>query len=379
MANKELISKKSFDSIHFQIREIIERNKSYAYKAVNFAKVRSYWLIGKIIVEQEQKGKTHAKYGTELIKKLSARLQKEYGEGYNVTNLKYSRQFYITFPISHALRDQSVLDEKSHAASDKSPSKKIKNKNVMVPGELSPLLSWTHYRLLLKIVNNNVRNFYIKECIENNWGTRELERQINSHYYERLISSKNKSAVIKESKKNIEKYQPSDVIKDPYVLEFLGLKENSAYLEKDLEQALIDKLQDFLLELGKGFSFVARQKRITVDGDHYYIDLVFYNYILKCFCLIDLKIGKLSHQDIGQMDFYVRYFEKEIKKEDDNPTLGIILCSDKNNAMVKYTLLENSKNIFASKYMLYLPTEDELRDELERERELIEREKRLLN
>ncbi len=378
MVKKALISNKSFNSIYSQIKEIIESSKSSAYKAVNFVKVQSYWLIGQVIVEYEQKGKTRAVYGSELIKQLSSKLQNEYGEGYNSTNLKYSRQFYLTFQKSHALRDQSVPG-KSHAAGDKLSLVKVNNKTVKITTELSPLLSWTHYRLLLKIAKEEVRNFYIKECIENNWGTRELERQINSHYYERLISSKNKNLVSKESKKNIEKYKPSDVIKDPYVLEFLGLKENTAYLEKDLEQALIDKLQDFLLELGKGFSFVARQKRITVDGDHFYIDLVFYNYILKCFCLIDLKIGKLTHQDIGQMDFYVRYFEEEIKNEDDNPTIGLILCSDKNDTMVKYTLLKKSKNIFASKYMLYLPTEDELKKEIEKEREIIETEKNLLN
>lgn len=208
--------------------------------------------------------------------------------------------------------------------------------------------------------------------------TRQLERQINSFYYERLLSSKDKKPVMKEAVQNSVPARPEDLIKDPYVLEFLDLKENRTFLEKDLEKELISKLQEFLLELGKGFSFIARQKRITVEDDHFYIDLVFYNYILKCFVLIDLKTGKLTHQDIGQMDFYVRYFEKEEKQSEDNPTIGLILCTDKNKTMVKYALLENSKNIFASKYKLYLPTEEELKKELERERKLIEIERKLM-
>jgi len=213
--------------------------------------------------------------------------------------------------------------------------------------------------------------------VKNNWSTRELERQINSLLYERIALSKNKEKVKELGIKVNEIRTPEDIIKDPYVLEFLGLDENDKYLEKDMEQALVDKLQKFLLELGKGFSFVARQKRITLDGDHFYIDLVFYNYLLNCFVLIDLKVGKLTHKDIGQMDFYVRYFEKEVKKTDDNTTIGMILCADKNETMVKYTLLEDRQQVFASKYRLYLPTEEELKRELVRERELIEMERSL--
>ena len=220
----------------------------------------------------------------------------------------------------------------------------------------------------------SVRNFYVEECIAGKWSTRQLERQINSFYHDRLLSSRKKSLVRAEIEKLEPASAPDDIIKDPYVLEFLRLKENKDYLESSLEQGLMDKLHDFLLELGKGFSFVARQKRITIDGDHFYIDLVFYNYILKCFVLIDLKTGKLTHQDIGQMDFYVRYFEQEIKQPEDNPTIGLILCTEKNETIAKYTLLKNSKNIFASKYKLYLPTEEELKKELEREKRLIEME-----
>jgi len=258
--------------------------------------------------------------------------------------LRYIRLFYKKFPICDAL---------SHK------------------------LSWTHYRLLLKVEKENVRDFYIKECVSENWSTRQLERQINSFFYERLLSSKDKKLVKSEIHEKEDDFSTNDIIKDPYVLEFLNVREGFNLREDELEKLLINKLQDFLLELGKGFCFVDRQKRITLDGDHFFIDLVFYNNILKCFVLIELKIGKLSHKDIGQMDFYVRYFEKEVRQEDDNPTIGILLCADKNKAMVKYSLLDESKNIFASKYKLHLPTEEELKKEIIRERDLIEQEKKL--
>lgn len=254
------------------------------------------------------------------------------------------RQFYIVFQKHHALRDE---------------------------------LSWTHYRLLMKIENEEIRNFYIEECIEGNWSTRQLERQINSFYYQRILASQNKQIVRNEINKLEKGIQAEDIIKDPFVLEFMGLTDHRDFTEIEVEKALMDNLQKFLLELGKGFSFVARQKRITAEGDHFYIDLVFYNYILKCFILIDLKVGKLSHQDIGQMDFYVRYFEKEIKSESDNPTIGIILSSERNETVVKYSVLEESKQLFSAKYLPYLPTEEELKKELKRERNLIEIEKSL--
>lgn len=233
-------------------------------------------------------------------------------------------------------------------------------------------MTWTHYRLLLRIEKEDARNFYVLETVESNWSTRELERQIGSLLYERIALSKNKDKVKELSTRGHVVQKPEDIIKDPYVLEFLNLRDSRDFMESDLEQGLINKLQEFLLELGKGFAFVARQKRITIDGDHFYIDLVFYNYLLRCFLLIDLKIGKLTHKDIGQMDFYMRYFEKEMKQESDNPTIGLILCSHKNEAMVKYTLLENSNRIFASKYKLYLPSEEELKEELEKEKQLLE-------
>lgn len=328
--------------LYFKIKEVLELARSQAYRAVNSAMVQAYWNVGRLIVEEEQKGKNKAGYGDTLIENLSQKLIKDFGKGFTTTNLKYFRQFYISFKIGHAVRDQ---------------------------------LTWTHYRLLLKVERPDVRDFYIQECIDNNWSTRQLERQLNSFYYERLLSSKNKALIRKDSKQTEASSELMDIIKDPYVLEFLAIADKSHLVEEELEQALLDKLKDFLMELGKGFSFVARQKRITLDGEHFYIDLVFYNYILKCFVLIDLKVGKLTHQDIGQMDFYVRYCEKEIKQEGDNPTIGIILCAEKNDAMVKYSMLSDNKKLFASKYMLYLPTEEELKKELIREKRLLDMEK----
>ena len=336
---KKLKTTKQIESTYRTIKEVLEQARSEAYRTVNFTMVQAYWNIGRIIVEEEQKGKTKAGYGEYLLQELSVRLTSEFGKGFDYSNVKNMRQFYVTFPIGDALRSQ---------------------------------LSWTHYRLLMRVGKEVTREFYLEECITGNWSTRQLERQINSLYYERLLVSRDKKPVKAEIHKLEPGPEPKGIIKDPYVLEFLGLKENKEYLENGLEQGLIDKLHDFLLELGKGFSFVARQKRITIDGDHFYIDLVFYNYILKCFVLIDLKVGKLIHQDIGQMDFYIRYFEEEMKLTGDNPTIGLILCAEKNEAMAKYTLLKESKTIFASKYKLYLPTEKELKEELQRERQLLE-------
>ena len=280
--------------------------------------VESYWNIGRVIVEK-QGGNNKAEYGTALIENLSKKMTKEFGKGFTVANLKNMRQFYLIFQKSYALSDQ---------------------------------LTWTHYRLLMRVENENARNFYIEECIKSNWSTRQLERQITTLFYERLLSSKDKEKVSKE----IFKLEPQikkaeDIIKDPYVLEFLGLPENTNFLEKNLEQALIDHLQKFLLELGRGFSFVARQKRITFDGRHFYIDLVFYNYLLKCFVLIDLKVGDLTHQDLGQVQMYVHYFEEEMMNEGDNPLIGIVLCVDKSDSIVKYTLSKNETQVFASKYV----------------------------
>lgn len=270
-------------SIYKDIKDILSAARLKAYSAINFAMVEAYWNIGRIIYEA-QNGNERAEYGDYLIKNISKQLTEEFGKGFDESALRRMRQFYSYFKIRDALRHE---------------------------------LSWTHYRLLLRIEKEDVRNFYLEECIQNQWSTRQLERQINSFYYERLLSSQNKALVRDEIKELEPGANPEDIIKDPFVLEFLSLKDNTNFREKDLEKSLIDNLQSFLLELGKGFSFVARQKRITADGDHFYIDLVFYNYILKCFVLIDLKVGKLTHQDIGQMDFYVRYYEKEIRDASD--------------------------------------------------------------
>ncbi len=332
-----------FSKIYSSITGIIENARANVYRSINFNMVLAYRNIGKVIVEVEQKGKNRADYGQNLIEKLSIRLTEDFGKGFNQTNLKYMRTFYLKFQKGHALRDE---------------------------------LSWTHYRHLLRVEKDDARHFYLLETANNNWSTRELERQINSLLYERLAISKNKIKTKELSIKGQMINEPKDIIKDPYVLEFLGVKNKDTILEKDLENMLINKLKVFLLELGKGFAFIDRQKRITLDNEHYHIDLVFYNYILKCFVLIDLKLGKLKHKDIGQMDFYVRYFEKEKRKDTDNPTIGIILCSDKNDVMVKYTLLDESRNIFASRYRLCLPTEKDLEDEIKRERRAIEFEKR---
>lgn len=331
-----------FSKAYKSIREILENARSNAYLAVNFEMVKAYWEIGRVIVEEEQKGKERARRNDRLIEALSIRLSREFGRGFDDSNLRFMRQFFITFPKCDALRRN---------------------------------MTWTHYRLLLRQENEYARNFYLNECINSRWSTRELERQMNSLLYERLALSRDKKGVLELSKKGQVIKEPKDIVKDPFVLEFLSLKENPSFQESELEEKLILRLKDFLLELGKGFSFIARQKRITVGSDHYYVDLVFYNYILKCFVLIDLKTGKLDHGDIGQMDFYVRYYEKEERREGDNPTIGLILCSDQNKAMVRYTLLSEGKRIFSSKYKLILPGEKELRAELERQTRLLEAQK----
>jgi len=332
------------NSLYNEVKNILERARSRAYTAVNSAMVEAYWHIGRLIVER-QGGEERAEYGLGLINSLAERLTAEYGKGYTVSNLKYMRQFYLQFQNRHALRDQ---------------------------------LTWTHYRLIMKVENENARRFYIDECAKSNWSTRQLERQINSLFYERLLSSKGteaKNAVFSEIYGKEPGVSALDIIKDPYVLEFLGLNHNEHHFESDFEKALISHIQKFLLELGRGFTFEARQKRISFDDEHFYIDLVFYNYILKCFVLIDLKTGKLTHQDIGQMQMYVNYYTRELKNEGDNPAIGIILCADKSESVVKFTLPEDNTQIYTSKYKLYLPTENELLKELEAEQAAILRKK----
>lgn len=326
------------EKFYNEIKNILNIARNKVYKTANFVMVEAYWNIGKSIIE-EQGGNEKAEYGAGLIKELSKLMTQDFGKGFTVTNLKYMRQFYLMFPNGHALRDE---------------------------------LSWTHYRLLIKVENDNAREFYMQEAAKSQWSTRQLERQINSFFYERLLSSKNKKQVADEIQTLEPAKKPEDIIRDPYVLEFLGLSSNDDFYESDLEQALITHLQKFLLELGRGFSFVARQKQITFDGRHFRIDLVFYNYVLKCFVLIDLKVGDLTHQDLGQMQMYVHYYERELMNEGDNPPIGIVLCADKSESVVKYTLPEKETQIFASKYKLYLPSEEELLRELNQEYQALE-------
>ncbi|MCL2208038.1 MAG: PDDEXK nuclease domain-containing protein [Fibromonadales bacterium] len=327
------------NNLYQEVKTVLETARSKAYSAVNFAMVEAYWQVGRLIVQQ-QGGEERAEYGSGIIRDLAKRLTAEYGKGYTITNLKYMRQFYLQFKIGHALRDQ---------------------------------LTWTHYRMIMRVENEKARQFYLNECAKSNWSTRQLERQINSFFYERLLSSqgiKAKEAVSAEIYTKEPNISPLDVIKDTYILEFIGLNHNEHHFESDLEKALVSHIQKFLLELGRGFTFESRQKRISFDNEHYYIDLVFYNYILKCFVLIDLKTGKLTHQDIGQMQMYVNYYTRKLINEGDNPPIGIILCADKSESMVKFTLPEDSTQIYTSKYKLYLPTEEELLRELENEQNL---------
>ena len=393
-------------SLYNDIKIILEDARQRSYRAVNFLMVEAYWNIGRLIVEEEQKGKRRADYGSFLIEDLSKKLTKDFGKGFSENNLWYMRQFSISFPILHAVRGElknlgsaklhamsgEFTSAIGHALSDKSGKSKIVNavsseiaiqdavrhKSIELKNYLRTELSWTHYRLLLKLEKDEARLFYMNEAANSNWSTRELERQINSLLFERLALSKDKKTVIRMAKKGQAISSPEDLVKDPYVLEFLGLEKMEKYYEEDLEKALIDHLQKFILELGKGFSFVARQKRITLDGDHYRIDLVFYNRLTKSHILFDLKVGKLTHQDIGQMQMYVNYYNRTQKLKDENDTIGIILCAEKNNAVIKYTLPENQKQIFISKYIPYLPTEEQLKNEILHEKELFDMERKLI-
>lgn len=309
-----------------EIRMLIEQSRARAYQAVNFAMVQTYWQIGKRIVEEEQAGNTRAGYGETLIDMLSERLTADFGKGFSRRNVFYMRSLYVSFPIVHALRAQ---------------------------------LSWTHYRLILQVENQDAREFYLNEAANEHWSTRQLERQIQTNAYQRVLSTKDKYEI--PVKQVTDSFSPGDFIKDPYVLEFLDLKPYAPYLEKELEEAILNRLQDFLLELGKGFCFVARQKHIATEQNrHYHIDLVFYNYLLRCFVLIDLKIGTLTAEDVGKMDLYVRMYEDQFKPADDNPTLGIILCSQSDETVVKYSLLNDRKQLFASQYRLVIPSEQAL-------------------
>lgn len=356
-------------ALYREIRSVLEHARASAYRAVNFAMVRAYWQVGGLIVEYEQGGRKRAAYGEAVLDDLSQRLSADFGKGFTTTNLKYMRLFYLAFRIRHALRDESAVTAKVNALRSESANCHSARDELPV---LRPELSWTHYRLLLSVEDRIAREWYMQEAATHHWSTRALDRQISVLYYERLLASRKKAPVRKEASAKLGKVEPEQFIRDPYVLEFLDLKNYPALRESKVEQAIIDNLQAFLLELGKGFSFVARQKRMRFEDEDFYVDLVFYNYLLKCFVLIDLKIGKLTHQDIGQMDSYVRMFEAHEKPTGDNPTIGLILCSKKNEAVAKYSVLSDGRKIFAAKYLDYLPTEEQLQRELERERRLLE-------
>ena len=321
------------------LRSLLKQSRQQLQQNINTTMVHTYWQIGRLIVEQEQQGSERAAYGKQVLKQLSTVLTAEFGKGFNARNLRNMRSFYQTFPNWNAVRTS---------------------------------LSWTHYRSLIRIENDLARQWYLSEAISQNWSARALERQISSLYYDRLLSSQDKSPVEQEAQEKTAELAVTekDFLRDPYIFDFLNLPHQSL-VESEVEQALIDNLQKFLLELGKGFAFVERQQRISTEDQDFYIDLVFYNFKLKCFLLIDLKIGKLSHQDVGQMDTYTRMYDQLKKESDDNPTIGLILCSEKSEAVAKYSVLADGKQLFASKYLPYLPTEDELRIELERERLLL--------
>ena len=323
------------------LRDLIQNARQRALRAVDVVQVQTCWEIGRHIVEFEQGGSARAEYGVRLLQTLASALAAEFGRGFDVSNLRYMRLFYQAFPIRDALRHE---------------------------------LSWTHYRTLLRVEGEPARLWYMKEAASQGWTTRALERQINTLYYERLLASSDRSAVEAEASGGIAPLQtPRDFVRDPVMLEFLGLPGVGRLLEADLERALLDNLQSFLLELGRGFAFVARQFRISTESKDFYVDLVFYNYLLKCFVLFDLKSGELTHQDIGQMDMYVRMMDDLKRASDDNPTVGIILCAQKDASVVRYSVLHENEQIFASRYKLVLPSEDELRAELDRERNQLAR------
>ncbi|WP_297647380.1 PDDEXK nuclease domain-containing protein [uncultured Treponema sp.] len=329
----EVIKNKN-DELYVQIASVLSKSRQFVVSTVNTTMVRTYFEIGRIIVENEQNGKSRAEYGKETLKNLSERLTKDFGKGFSVENLDRMRFFYRTYSNSSTLLTNFEL-------------------------------SWSHYLFLMRIDNPEERKFYEIECKNSNWSLRELRRQFDSALYERLALSKNKEGVKQLSKKGIVVAKPEDIVKDPYILEFLGLPEKAEYSESDLEQKLIDRLEKFLLELGKGYAFVGRQVRFTFDEEHYRVDLVFYNRLLQCFVLIDLKIGKLTHQDLGQMQMYVNYYDRFVKLEHENKTIGIVLCKNKNDALVEITLPKDNTQIFASKYETVLPKKEELKKLIE--------------
>lgn len=329
------------------IKEILKQARQQAYTAINTVMIEAYWQVGRRIVEEEQSGKNKAEYGSELIKNISIALTKDLGRGFSETNIRNFRKFYLVFPDFNTIQQT-----------------------------LSAELTWSHFQLIMRVSDENARAYYLKEVVSENWSVRTLDRNISTLYYQRLLSSQDKEPVKEEmfEKRKEDKQNLKDFIRNPAVLEFLNLPTSKSYTEVHLEKGLIDNLQEFLLELGKGFAFVARQKHIRTETQDFFIDLVFYNYILKCFVVIELKTGKLTHQDIGQLDMYVRIFDDLERKKNDNPTIGILLCTETDQTIVKYSVLNENKQLFANKYLPYLPTEEELAAEIEREKNILKEE-----
>lgn len=318
------------ENLYNRISNLLKISREQTIRAINTTMVTTYFEIGRLIVEEEQNGKDRATYGKEILKNLSIKLTKEFGKGFSKTNLKQMKSFYLIYKNGQTVSDQFKL-------------------------------SWSHYLILMRMENSNARQFYEIEAINNNWSMRELKRQVNSALYERLLLSKDKKKIIELSQKGQIIEKPSDIVKDPYILEFLGLEERPNYSESELETEIINKLEMFLLELGKGFTFVGRQVRFTFEERHFRVDLVFYNRLLRCFVLIDLKIGEVTHQDLGQMQMYVNYYDREVKLPEENKTIGIIICREKNDTLVKMTLPQDNDQIFASKYEMILPSKDEIK------------------
>lgn len=325
-----------------EIKKILKNARQKAYTAVNSAMVEAYWEIGRRIVEEEQNGKERAEYGKEILQNLSKELTEEFGKGYSYRTLREIRQFYLMFSDFEKWRTVSAK------------------------------LTWSHFQKVLRVSNEKARIFYLTEAAENMWSVRTLDRNISTLYYDRIVASIDKKIVENEMKEKTKKLQAEEFIKNPVVLEFLDLPTNMSYTENELEKALTDDIQKFMMELGKGFAFVERQQHIRTENSDFYIDLVFYNYILKCFVIVELKTEKLTHQDIGQLDMYVRMYDDLKKQENDNPTIGLLLCTETDGTIIKYSVLNDNKNLFASKYVNYLPSEEELINEIERQKTLFE-------
>lgn len=359
MESNTLINKEEKDFLE-SLKQIVHSARGIAYASINYAQVQANWLLGQRIVKQMQKGKERAEYGAYIVKIASEALTEEFGKGYSETNIRSFRLFYLTFSdlqIQQTVSAESLLTIQQ-----------------TVSAELAYRLSWSHFERLMRVEDVKARDWYMKEASEQMWSVRTLDRNINTQYYERMLLSQVKEPVEQEMKEKTAYFQRDklEFIKNPTVLEFLGLPGNKGYKEKDLEQAILDNLSEFLMEMGKGFAFVARQQLIRTEAEDYYVDLVFYNYLLKAFVLVDLKVGKISHQDVGQMDMYVRMYDELKRSEGDNPTIGILLCAQTDRDIARYSVLKGNEQIFASKYKLLLPSEEELANEISRQKEIFQ-------